>query len=296
MSLLENVVHSVADQSGLSAKTFDELRAFIYDQTGIYFRDNKRYLLESQVGRRLKKLGLSSYEKYIELVQNGRRHTELPALVNAITINETFFFRHPKQYEAIAEVLLPQLIEQRSDRQPIRLWSAACSTGDEPYTLALLIKEKVQQRFPNTRFEILGTDINTEVLETAKEGVYGSYAVRNVPSAYLRKYFTAQADDRYVLSPTLREMVRFTHLNLTDRHTIHRFRNFDIILCANVLIYFDDETKQSVISNLYNSLRPGGYLFVGTSETLHGVTRAFQPVRFNDTIAYKKDDRHDQER
>lgn len=295
MSLLENVVPSVADTSSLSRRTFDELRAFIYDQTGIYFRDNKRYLLESQVGRRLKKLGLSSFEQYVELVQNGRRRTELPALVNAITINETFFFRHPKQYEAIAEEVIPDVIARRDGQRPVRIWSAACSTGDEPYTIALLIKDKVQRRFPGTPFEILGTDINTEVLKTAREGMYSDYAVRNVPPAYLDKYFTSQGD-RYVLSPALREMVRFEHLNLTDRHAINRFRNFDIILCANVLIYFDDETKQRVISNLYNSLRPGGYLFVGTSETLHGVTQAFHPVRINDTIAYKKEDCHDHER
>ncbi len=294
MSLLENVVPPIADPSGLSRKAFDELRAFIYDQTGIYFRDNKRYLLESQVGRRLKQLGLSSFEQYIELVQNGRRQTELPALVNAITINETFFFRHPQQYEAIAEVLLPQFTEENGHR-PIRIWSAACSTGDEPYTIAMLIRERVQPRFPNAHFEILGTDINTEVLQTAREGVYGAYAVRNIPPAYLQKYFTKEGD-QHVLSPALREMVRFRHLNLTDRHTIGQFRDFDIILCANVLIYFDDDTKQSVISNLYNSLRPGGYLFVGTSETLHGVTRAFQPARLNNSIAYKKEDRHDYDR
>lgn len=292
MSLLENVVPSVADESGLSRRAFDELRAFIYDQTGIYFRDNKRYLLESQVGRRLKALDLSSFEEYIELVQNGQRHTELPALVNAVTINETFFFRHPQQYEAITKKLLPELIEARNRPQQVRIWSAACSTGDEPYTIAMLLKEHVQHRFPDTKFDIVGTDINTEVLQTARNGVYGSYAVRNLPAEYLHKYFTPEGD-HYVLSPALREMVRFKHLNLTDRYAIQQLRNFDIILCANVLIYFDDETKQSVISNLYNSLRHGGYLFVGTSETLHGVTRAFQPARFNNTIAYKKEDRHD---
>ena len=200
---------------------------------------------------------------------------------------------HPKQYDAIADTLLPKLIEQRSgSRRHVRIWSAACSTGDEPYTLALLINEKVQRRFPNTRFEILGTDINTDVLNTAREGIYGSYAVRNTPDEYLRKYFTPR-DDQYLLSSTLRNMVRFKHLNLTDHRALQQLRNFDIILCANVLIYFDDDTKQRVISNLYNSLRHGGYLFVGTSETLHGVTRAFQPVRFSDTIAYKKEDPHD---
>lgn len=291
MSILDNVVSSsAAEASGLSQKAFDELRALIYDHTGIYFRDNKQYLLESQVGRRLKALDLTSYESYIELLQNGRRNSELPALVNAITINETFFFRHPQQYEAIVDNLLPALIADQ-DRQRVRIWSAACSTGDEPYTLALLINEAKHRRFSDVQFDILGTDINTSVLEKAREGSYGSYAVRNMPDRFLKKYFHAEGD-HYTLSPDVTKMVRFEHLNLTDASAVRRMHTFDIILCANVLIYFDRDTKQAVISNLYDHLRPGGYLFVGTSETLHGVSRALQPVRFNNTIAYQKEDRH----
>lgn len=293
MSILDNVVSSsAAEASGLSRKTFDELRALIYEHTGIYFRDNKRYLLESQVGRRLKALDVASYEAYVELVQNGRRKSELPALVNAITINETFFFRHPQQYEAIVDDLLPALIAQHNRRR-VRIWSAACSTGDEPYTLALLLNEVKRDRFPNVRFEILGTDINTAVLATARDGTYSAYAVRNTPERYLKKYFHVQGD-RYTLSRDVTKMVRFKHLNLTDTRAIRQMRTFDIILCANVLIYFDRDTKQAVISNLYDRLRRGGYLFVGTSETLHGVSRALQPVRFQNTIAYQKEDRHEQ--
>jgi chemotaxis protein methyltransferase CheR len=292
MSILDNVVSSsTAGTSGLSDRAFDELRALIYDHTGIYFRDNKRYLLESQVGRRLKSLDLNSYEAYIKLVQNGRGQTELPELVNAITINETFFFRHPHQYDAIVNALLPSLINEQN-RKRVRIWSAACSTGDEPYTLALLINDKVKRRFPTVTFEILGTDINTDVLQTAQQGTYGSYAVRNMPDRYMEKYFHAEGD-HYVLCSEVTSMVRFRHLNLTDSDAIRRTRTADIILCANVLIYFDGETKQAVISNLYDRLRQGGYLFVGTSETLHGVTRALRPVRFNNTIAYQKEDRHE---
>lgn len=292
MSLLDNVVpSSAAETSGLSQQAFDALRMLIYEHTGIYFRDNKRYLLESQVGRRLKALELSSYEEYMELVQNGQRHAELPALVNAITINETFFFRHPQQYETIAKVLIPKMI-QEENRRHLRIWSAACSTGDEPYTLALLILEKVCSQFPDVRIDILGTDINTEVLDTARAARYSDYAVRNIPDYVLNTYFQKQ-DDHYTLSHDVTSMVRFNHLNLTDEQSVARLQRFDIILCANVLIYFDRETKQAVITNLYDRLQRGGYLFVGTSETLHGVTRALQPVRFENTIAYQKEDRHE---
>lgn len=289
MSLLANIETSGPRRSTrLSEKAFNELRAFISEQTGIHFRDNKRYLLESQVGRRLKALGLSSFEEYVRLIQNGRQRSELPHLVNAVTINETFFFRHPKQYEALTGELIPALVERKPRLRRVRIWSAACSTGDEPYTIALMIKEKVQARFPKVRFEIVGTDINTDVLDTARNGVYGSYAVRNIKPALLRKYFRPE-QDRYHLSSEVRKMVRFKRLNLTDHRRMRSMRNFDIVLCANVLIYFDEQVKQQVTSNLYNSLNAGGYLFLGTSETLHGVTRAFQPVRLDKTIVYQKE-------
>lgn len=290
MSLLANLdTPPPTRQSGLSEEAFEELRTFIFEQTGIHFRDNKRYLLESQVGRRLKTLGVPSFDDYLQLLRNGRQPSELPQLVNAITINETFFLRHPKQYEALVQELIPQLIEHQTEIQRIRLWSAACSTGDEPYTLAILIREHLQSRYSHVQFDIVGTDINTDVLDTARKGVYGSYAVRNVPPELLRRYFTAQ-DDRYALNHEIRHMVQFKHLNLTDSRAVRSMRSFDIVLCANVLIYFKDDIKRQVTSDLYKSLNPGGYLFVGTSETLHGVTRAFQPVRLNNTIAYQKGD------
>ncbi len=289
MSLLSNLNTSTDNRSSLSQETFDELRDYISEQTGIYFRDNKRYLLESQVGRRLKALGVPSYEEYVHLIQNGHQPSELPKLVNAVTINETFFFRHPKQYNALAQELIPKLVDAQNGMQKLRIWSAACSTGDEPYTLALLLKEHLLPKYPRLRLEIIGTDINTDVLDTARAGVYGSYAVRNIPDQYLRKYFTPE-DDHYTLSPEVRRLVSFRHLNLMDDRAMRRMRTFDVILCANVLIYFDEPTKQHVTGNLYKSLNPGGYLFVGTSETLHGVTRAFQPVRLHNTIAYQKAD------
>ncbi|GIV61230.1 MAG: chemotaxis protein [Rhodothermaceae bacterium] len=277
---------TASGRSELSEPLFEQFRRFIYEQTGIYFQDNKKYLLESRVSRRLAATGKKDYQEYYQLLLNGGAARELPELINAVTINETFFFRTPPQFEILEHHILPELAEQRAGGT-VRLWSAACSTGDEPYSLALLIRDRLQARYPAVRFEIIGTDINTEVLETARAGSYGPRAVRNVPPPMLSRYFEA-GQDRYTLRPEIRNMVTFRHLNLADRAAMATMRNVDLILCANVLIYFDNRAKQQVVASLYNSLNPGGYLLVGFSETLYGVTQAFQPVRFDKTIAYKK--------
>ncbi len=289
MSLLEQLSLTARAKSELPEDTFSLLRSFIYNETGIFFQDNKRYLLESRIGRRLHALRLADFGSYYRYVQNGGKRTELPLLVNAITINETFFFRNEAQLEILESDILPEIVRQREKEgiRRIRIWSAACSSGDEPYTLGLLVKERFQHRYPGFQFEITGTDINTEVLDTARTGVFGAYAVRNIPPAYLNKYFSTEGD-KYVLSPDVRRLVTFKHLNLTDRSGMATMRGYDVIFCANVLIYFDIASKQQVVTSLYNSLNRSGYLLVGFSETLYGVTQALQPVRFAKTIAYKK--------
>lgn len=276
-------------RSELSAELFEQFRDFIYRETGIYFQDHKKYLLESRVGRRVATLGQPDYRAYFDHLRSIGARTEMPHLINAITINETFFFRNPAQFDALEADVLPDLIARRMQdgSRRLRIWSAACSTGDEPYTLALMLRERLAPRHPQMRFEVIGTDINTEVLDTARAGVYGPYAVRNIPPNYLRSYFT-QDGDAYTLSPEIRRMVTFKRLNLMDRMGMQMMRGIDLILCANVLIYFDEDSKKQVISSFYNSLNPGGYLLVGFSETLYGVTQAFQPVRYAKTIAYKK--------
>ncbi|WP_457651537.1 CheR family methyltransferase [Rhodocaloribacter sp.] len=279
---------SAHGRNELTAPLFDQYRRFIYEQTGIYFQDNKKYLLESRISRRLTATRKGDFQSYLQYLRNGGMRTELPELVNAVTINETFFFRTPPQFDIIEQHIIPELVSLREKTsRRIKIWSAACSTGDEPYTLALITKDRLQPRFPHITFEIIGTDINTDVLESARRGSYGPRSVRNVPPRMLSRYFTVE-QDRYIVKPEIRQMVKFMHGNLADRSSMYKMRNFDIIICANVLIYFDNKSKQQVVSSLYNSLEHGGYLLVGFSETLYGVTQAFQPVRFEKTIAYKK--------
>ncbi len=290
MSLLTQIRIPSNGKATMSDVLFGRLRAFIYDKTGIYFKDNKKYLLESRVGRRVEELGLKGYEAYLQHVQGGGLHRELPELVNAVTINETSFFRSPAQFDLIVGEMIPAIIKQGNKRR-VRIWSAACSTGDEPYTFAILIKEVLQKQYPRVQFEVFGTDINTDVLQSAAKGLYSARAVRTVPSAYLNRYFVKEGN-RYRLDENIRRMVNFKHLNLMDARGMSALRGTDIILCANVLIYFDLASKQQVVSGFYDTLALGGYLMVGFSETLYGVTQALAPVRFGKTIAYKKGGHH----
>jgi chemotaxis protein methyltransferase CheR len=294
MSLLDQLNLGGSASSGLSDAAFEELRRFIYERTGIYFRDNKRYLLESRLKRRVEALGLDGFDAYVGRLRSAFASAELTELVNAVTINETYFFRHADQHEHFVRELLPTIVEERLARgqRRVRIWSAACSTGDEPYTLALLILEHLQPRYPHVTFEIVGTDIDTDVVARARRAVYGTYAVRNVPPALLAKYFTRSGTDRepeYTLSPRARNLASFRQANLADEAAMRRMRDVDAIFCANVLIYFDQAAKERVTASLYGALRDGGYLFVGVSETLYGVTQAFQPVRFAQSIAYRKE-------
>ena len=276
-------------QPELSDQMFGQLRSFIYDKTGIYFQDNKRYLLASRVGRRLGALKLPGFGAYYNELHKSSMNGELKDLVNAVTINETFFFRNVPKFDILEKELIPEIIERRAKegKRQIRIWSAACSTGDEPYTIALMVKDRLQPKYPHVRFEIVGTDINTDVLEKARVGIYGEYAVRNVPPPVMRKHFTEDGA-HYRLNPEVCRMVGFHHVNLSDRAAMIRMRGVDIVLCANVLIYFDNQAKQRVVSSIYNDLNAGGYLLVGFSETLYGVSQSFQSVRFGKTIAYKK--------
>lgn len=277
-----------AAEATLSMQTFDRLRSIIRERTGLDFPDEKRYLLESRLKPRLLAMGVPDFETYVNRLERDGTG-EITNLVNAVTINETAFFRHPAQFEALEERILPEVVQRRrrEGTTSVRLWSAACSAGDEAYSLAILVRDILEPRHPHVDFQIVGTDIDTEVLEAARRGRYRQRAVRNVPAAYLHKYFE-RSDEVFTIQPSIREMVEFRPLNLTDDRDMRQMRNFDLIMCANVLIYFDDTAKRNVLRALYRSLRPGGYLFVGGSETLGNLEVPLEPVREEGALAYQR--------
>lgn len=289
--ILPNQLDPMPDSPGtMTDDYFSKLRKFIYEHTGIFFADSKKYLLESRISRRLAALHIPDVAEYLSYLSNGGVSNELTHLVNSITINETFFFRNEPQLKALETSIIPAIINKRADGTQIKLkiWSAACSTGEEPYTIAMIIHDKLMQRHPSVNFEIVGTDINTAVIEAARRGIYRDYSVKNVPIYYQQKYFSKDGE-RYILSDDILEMVQFKSLNLFDRQAMKGMTGFDIIIAANVLIYFDINSKQTVVTSFYDSLNSGGFLLLGFSETLYGISQAFKPVHFDKTIAYGKE-------
>jgi len=270
-----------------SDEVFKQFRDFIYEKSGIFIPDNKKYFLENRLGRRIQELNLKGYDDYLYNLRYNSDKRELQRLFDLITTNETFFFREPQQFEVFRSELLNEIIAENAKAgcKEIKIWSAAASTGEEAYTIAMVILEKIELN--GIKKNIFATDISESALTSARSGMYGSYAVRNIPENYLKKYFKND-NQQYNLSSSVKSMVRFSRVNLVDESDVRTMRVMDVVFCRNVLIYFDDKAKQKVVSHLYDALRPGGYLFIGTSESLHNLTRAFRPVVINRVIVYQK--------
>lgn len=276
----------------MSASLFENIRKYIYENSGIYFQDTKKYFLESRLLRRMNFLGIKTFEEYFDLLRYGTNgNEEKKFFYEAITINETFFFRNQPQLDALAQQIFPELISSKQSlgKNKIRIWSAASSSGEEAYSIAMTFQDLIKPRYPNFELEIIGTDINNAVIEIAKSAQYRDYAIRNTPPYYLKKYFKNVEGGLYEVSPEIKKMASFKVMNLYDDSAMKMMNFFDVIFCANVLIYFDTASKIKVVSNLYNSLNRGGYLFIGYSETLHGISKAFKLISFPNTVGYKKE-------
>ncbi len=266
-----------------------KIRELVYRVSGIYHSEQKLYLLISSCGRRMTACGTASPSEYLDcLTVRGNRDAELRLLLNEITIGETYMFRHPAQLTAMSTVILPQVMKSKSSigLKRLRLWSAGCSTGEEPYALAMFLLEEKQ--LAGWAFDILATDLNTASLETSKIGIYGEYALRNVTDMQRRKYFRDAGNGKFEVNELLRSHVRFDHVNLSDDSKMVFLKGMDVIFCCNVLIYFDLVSKRRVIQHFYNNLLPGGYFFLGHAESLFQIDEAFRLVHFSGTTGYLK--------
>ena len=279
----------VNNKPRLSNETFVLLRDIIYARCGISFSEAKKYFLETRLVRRLEEMNLKSFEDYYYfLTYDGQREKEIVNLFNSIVTNETSFFRDMPQLEAFRTGVVPRVLEEKekAGARTFKMWSAACSTGEEPLTLAMMLLEDGLQA-KGWNIDILASDICDNVLKPAAAGVYEKYSLRNTPETYLRKYFQATGES-YASAKKVRDLVRYRKINLMDSIEMRMVRGIDIIFCRNVLIYFDDNSKKKVIAHLYDSLNKGGYLFVGFSESLHNITRLFRPVSIERSVVYQK--------
>ena len=272
----------------MSDTQFNKLRKIIYDRSGIHFQDSKKYVLESRLTRRIEELDFETFDQYLMYLTAGPYQTEeFQEMFNRITINETSFFRNEPQLQTFEERILPELLEARKGTKTLRIWSAACSSGEEPYTLAIQIFRSLGVRLADWRIEILGTDISEKVLDIARSGKYHRYAVRTTPPAVLSRYFKEDGN-HYQLDPQIKSMVHFEKLNLKDVFAARRFGTFDLIMCRNVMIYFDDEMKTNVIKMFHNQLADDGTLYIGHSETLRNLDTGFVQLELPQAFAYRK--------
>jgi chemotaxis protein methyltransferase CheR len=266
----------------MKAREFQKFSSFIYDLVGIQLPPTKMTMLESRLDKRLRSLGISSYEEYGDFVfsEEGKQ-AELIHLIDAVTTNKTDFFREPGHFQFLTDTTLPTLMKKRDITRdnPVRIWSAGCSSGEEPYTLAMVLEEFASAN-ADFHYSILASDISTRILETARKAIYAEDRIADIALPLKKKYLLRskdRANPRVRICPKLRAKISFRRINFM--HTDFGIaEKMDIVFCRNVIIYFDKTTQQALMRKFHQQLRPGGYLFLGHSETLNGIDIDFKSV------------------
>jgi len=291
--VLKTAVVEMTEKEESQDPVYLRIRDLVYQTCGIYHSEEKLYLLVSACRRRMAKGGgrASGGREYLELLTNpARRDQEVRELLNEITIGETCLFRSPAQLNALHNVILPELAAERSKigLKKLKVWSAGCSTGEEPYTLAMFLMEEKENLLEDWVFEIQATDLNDNSVETARAGVYGDYALRNTPELYKRKYFLPAEGTRLRVRDEVKARITFARLNLNDDSRMLFMKGMDLIFCCNVLIYFDVASKKRVVQHFFSNLMPSGCFFLGQAESLFQVNDQFRLVHLPGTTLYRK--------
>ncbi|MDA8409450.1 MAG: protein-glutamate O-methyltransferase CheR [Treponema sp.] len=263
----------------LSDADFELYRKLVYDESGIHFSTTNRSILESRLKERLRDKKLESLKDYYQLIV--REKDELKTFLDSVTTNLTRFFRNQAHFDAIEKFVVPALLKQRATERKVRFWSAGCSTGEEPYTIAMLLKDILPAGWS---FEVVASDISLKSLMVGKEGFYADGRLQGVPENYLPKYFEKKPGG-YQIRDDLRKLVRFDYHNLKNDSGL---RNLDVIFCRNVLIYFDEAAQKASVERFWDALAPRGFLFIGHSESLFGMNTKFEFVKTDWATFYKK--------
>ena len=275
----------------ISNEEFTQLRDYIYEQCGIYIAETRKYLVENRLSNRLKDLNLENFgEYYYYLRFDANRRAEMTKLFEVITTNETSFYRNPPQLQVFQEKVLKAELDKlrAAHTRKLRIWSAGCSTGEEPYTLAMILHEVLKSEILTWDIKITANDLSEAVLHSARRGIYSDYALRTTPPEIVTRYFKKEGNN-YHVDPKLKNLISFGPINLSDKMMLKRVERSHIVFCRNVIIYFDNEMKRQVIESFYDNLLPGGCLLIGHSESLHNISRAFKPEHHVGTIVYRKE-------
>ena len=270
----------------LTRETFDKFRELIYREMGVYMRESKRILVSNRLRKRLIALNMKSYDDYYRFLIGGEGRKELVHFIDAVSTNETYFYRGEGQFKAMEEVVLPELYGRRRSGGVVKVWSAGCSSGEEAYTIGIVMEEARRREGWGGEVEIVATDINTEMIEKARDGIYSGRTMNFVPKDIRNLYFESIGEGEYRVGEVVREKIRFkVHNLLKDEPPGYRF---DLIFCRNVMIYFDKKVQKQVVNGIFaDVLIPDGYLFIGYSESLFGISENFKYIQLMKSPIYR---------
>jgi chemotaxis protein methyltransferase CheR len=277
--------HPAAGKRELTAHDMARVTRVVYALTGMTFGEKKQYYIQRRIDERMAQLNISDVNTYLTLAEAGG--TEAQQIINAFTVNETYFYREDHQLASLTKDILPEIVSRRRPGDLIRIWSVPCSTGEEPYSVAIWLLEN----WPIVdvyNVEIVGSDIDTAVVAAAQYGLFSARSLARLSPAVIDAYFEPEKNGHRKIIDDLRDSVRFTSVNLVDAQSMAGQGKFDVILCRNLLIYFDDASKMVAADNLYRALNPGGFVCLGHSESMTRISDRFVATRFEDAIVYRK--------
>jgi chemotaxis protein methyltransferase CheR len=272
--------------TSISEMDFEKFREFFYRKTGIQFESSKRYFVDKRLEERIELTGNDNFRTYFTMLRFEASGEELQHLTNLMTVNETYFFREEYQFQCLVKSILPDITSRKKDKSPIRIWVIPSSSGEEPYSIAIYLLE-YWAGINDWDIEIISSDIDTKILAQARKGRCSVRSVQHLPENILRKYFT-RVSDEYQICEELREAVEFTRVNLAESADTRPYRNFDVIFCRNLLIYFDDVSRKTASETFYDALNPGGYICLGHSESMSRISSLYKVRKFPEAIVYQK--------
>ena len=276
----------MVEPAAVSEEEFGRLCDFLYRRTGMVFTEAKRYYVERRVSDRMAATGAGSFASYFAGLR-GDMDGEVEQFINAFTVNETYFYREDHQLRCLTADLLARRTVTKRRSEAVRIWSAPCSTGEEPYSIAMWLLENWAE-VDAWNIEIVGSDIDTRVLEAARQGYYGRRALMRLTPKLIGKYFEPAGEDGWRILSDLRDSVRFTTANVMESAETGLNGRFDVIFCRNMLIYFDDASRRLAAENLYESLLPGGYICLGHTESMSRISPLFEVCRYPNAIVYRR--------
>jgi len=270
----------------ISQLDFEKFREFFYRKTGIQFEASKRYFVDKRLVERIELTDSSTFRNYFTKLRFEASGEELQHLTNLMTVNETYFFREEYQFQCLVKSILPDIVSRKTDKNPVRIWVMPSSSGEEPYSIALYLLE-YWAGINDWDIEIIASDIDTKILAQARAGQYSARSVQQLPEMLLRKYFKRNANGHQICDD-LRNAVEFTRVNLSERADTRAYRDFDVVFCRNLLIYFDDVSRKAAAETFYDAMKPGGYICLGHSESMSRVSSLYKVRKFPEAIVYQK--------